>query len=100
MLIAPPASCTWPLYSGAIRFDQLNIVLGALLLGVVLGGLAVSLGLTNVLITPPEEGPDWIAKLIGGVIALVSLAAVSYLELGEWNKVKDQSARANEQRRL
>jgi hypothetical protein len=84
---------------GAMRFEQFSIVLGALLLGVVLGGLAVSLELTNVLITPPEEGPDWIAKLIAGTIALVCLAAASYLGLGEWKVVKHRRARANEERR-
>jgi hypothetical protein len=82
-----------------MSFDQFRIVLGALLLGVVLGGLTVSLGLTNLLITPPEEGPDWIAKLIAGAIALLSLAAVSYLGLGEWKEVKHRRARANEERR-
>jgi ABC-type antimicrobial peptide transport system permease subunit len=82
-----------------MRFEQFSIVLGALLLGVVLGGLAVSLGLTNVLITPPEEGPDWIAKLIAGAIALAALAAVSYLAIREWKEVKDRRARANEERR-
>jgi len=45
-----------------MNFDQFRIVLGALLLGVVLGGIAVSLRLTNVLITPPEKGPDWMAR--------------------------------------
>jgi hypothetical protein len=69
-----------------MRFDQFRIVLGCLLLGVVLGGLVVSFELTNVLITPPEEGPDWIAKLIAGSIALVCLAALSYLALGEWKE--------------
>jgi hypothetical protein len=69
-----------------MRFEQFKIVLGCLLLGVGLGGLVVSFGLTNVLITPPEEGPDWIAKLIAGSIALVCLAALSYLALGEWKE--------------
>ncbi len=82
-----------------MSFDQFRIVLGALLLGAVLGGLAVSFGLTNVLITPPAEGPDWLAKLIAGTIALLSLAAVSYLAFGERKKVKDRRARANEERR-
>jgi hypothetical protein len=82
-----------------MSFEQFSIVLGALLLGVVLGGLTVSSGLTHVLITLPEEGPDWIAKLIAGAIALVSLVTVSYLGLGERKVVKDQRARANEERR-
>ena len=82
-----------------MRFEQFSIVLGCLLLGVGLGGLVVSFGLTNVLITPPEEGPDWIAKLIAGAIALVSLAAVSSLALGKWNEVKERRARANEESR-
>ena len=82
-------------------FEQFSIVLGCLLLGVALGGLAVSSGLTNVLImiTPPEEGPEWIAKLIAGAIALVSLAGASYLALGKWNEVKERRARANEESR-
>ncbi len=82
-----------------MSFDQFRLVLGALLLGVVLGGLTVSSGITPVLITLPEEGPDWIAKFIAGAIALVSLAAASYLGLGEWNKAKHRRARANEERR-
>ena len=82
-----------------MRFEQFSIVLGALLLGVVLGGLAVSLGLTNVLITPAAEGPDWLAKLVASAIALASLAAVSYLAIREWKEVKDRRARANEERR-
>jgi hypothetical protein len=98
-LIASAASCAWPLYSGVMSFDQFRIVLGALLLGVVLGGLTVSSGITPVLITLPEEGPDWIAKFIAGAIALVSLAAASYLGLGEWNKAKHRRPRANEERR-
>ena len=82
-----------------MRFEQFSIVLGCLLLGVGLGGLVVSFELTNVLITPPEEGPDWIAKLIAGAIALLSLGAVSYLGLGEWKELKHRRARANEERR-
>ncbi len=76
-------------------------MLGCLLLGVALGGLAVSSGLTNVLImiTPPEEGPEWIAKLIAGAIALVSFAVASYVTLGKWKEAKYRRARANEERR-
>ena len=80
-------------------FEQFSVVLGALLLGVGIGGLVVSSGITPVLITPPEEGPDWLAKLIAGAIALVSLAAVSSLAFGKWKEVKDRRARANEERR-
>jgi hypothetical protein len=79
--------------------EQFGIVLGCLLLGVGLGGLAFDSGITNVLITPPEEGPEWLAKLIAGAIALVSLAVASYLALGKWKAVKDRRARANEERR-
>ena len=82
-----------------MRFEQFKIVLGCLLLGVGLGGLVVNFELTNVLITPPEEGPDWIAKLIAGAIALVSFAVASYVTLGKWKEAKDRRARANEERR-
>jgi hypothetical protein len=82
-----------------MRFEQFSIVLGCLLLGVGLGGLVVNFGLTNVLITPPEQGSDWIAKIIAGAIALVSLAALSSLALGKWKEVKERRARANEENR-
>ncbi len=73
-----------------MKIGRILIALGALLLVIafVYVGSSWLSWLTNVPDIVPTEAPEWIAKLIAGVIALVSLTVASYLALQEWRKAK------------
>ncbi len=74
-----------------MKIDRILIVLGAALLAVavVFAGSSWFANMLSVVPTEvPEQMPEWIARLVAGVIALVSLTIASYLTLQELRKSK------------
>ncbi len=73
------------------RIDRILIAFGALLLVIAFVFVGNS-WLTNVLDMVPTEAPDqvpeWIARLIAGVVAVFSLIAATYLIVNERKEAK------------
>ena len=84
-----------------MRIDRILIAFSALFLVIALVFVGSS-WLTNVLDIVPTEAPDqvpeWIARLITGVIAVFSLTVASYLALQEWRKAKHRGVKVNEEK--
>ena len=83
-----------------MRIDRILIAFGILLLVIAVFSLGSS-WFTNMLDMVPTEAdqvPEWIARLITGVIAVFSLTVASYLALQEWRKAKHRGVKVNEEK--